>query len=103
MLRGSLKGTVEAVQRLLSVSGAQLIRYAVIGVASLSIVGGAVFFLERGMAPPVEQHAATTPATNAKPPATADNDTPPTSVESDQLVSLVGEARRLAMAGKFDE
>ena len=84
-------------------SGAVFIRYVVIGAASLAIVGGAVYLLERGMAPPAGEKAATATSSDAKPPVPDEEKMPPTTAQSDRLVSLVGEARRLAVAGRFDE
>jgi len=83
-------------------SGKVFIRYVGIGVASLAMVGGALYLLERGMAPPAAEKAGTT-AANPTPPPVADEPAPATAAQSDQLVSLVGEARRLAADGKFDE
>ncbi len=89
-------------------SASKLIRYGAIGVAALVIVAGAVYLLERGMAPPAEQQqtanpAAPNPAANPTATASPDDQTGPSNVQNDQLVSLVGSARRLAAAGKFDE
>ena len=84
-------------------SGSSFLRYIAIGIAALLIVAGAVWLLDRGMAPPASQNAdAAKPATPAPPPA-ADDQAGPSTVQTDQLVSLIGEARRLAAAGKFDE
>jgi hypothetical protein len=84
-------------------SSTPFLRYAGIGVAALAIVGGAVYLLERGMAPPGEPTTASTAATNPKMPPAADEQAPPTAVQNDQLVSLTAQARRLAADGKFDE
>src|SRR5262249_60930502 len=78
------------------------LRYLGIGVAALAIVAGAVYLLDRAMAPPTTPKAAATNATNSKPQPAADEQMPPTAAQNDQLVSLVGEARRLAAVGKFD-
>jgi hypothetical protein len=98
------------------VSTSQLIRYGAIGAAALAIVAGAVYLLERGMAPSAEQQTANpaaphpsanptaSPTANATAnPPSADDQAGPSTVQNDQLLSLVGAARRLAPAGKFDE
>jgi hypothetical protein len=83
-------------------SGSSFLRYVGVGAAALAIVAGAVYLLERGMAPPREQAAEPT-ATTSKAPPVADEQAPPTALQNDQLVSLVAQARRLAADGKFDE
>ena len=87
-------------------SDSPLIRYVLAGAAAVAVVAGAVFFVERGMAP-ASSHAANpaTPNVSANPstPPSADDQAGPSTVQNDQLVSLVGEARRLAAAAKFDE
>jgi hypothetical protein len=84
--------------------GSPIFRYVGIGVAALAIVGGAVYLLERGMAPPGELEAAPTASTTPpKTPPAADEQAPPTAIQNDQLVSLTAQARRLAADGKFDE
>jgi hypothetical protein len=75
-------------------------RYGAIAAGIVVVAVGALYLLGRGDAP---LPAPTATATNAKPPALADEPVIPSSTQSDQLVSLVGEARRLAAAGKFDE
>jgi tetratricopeptide (TPR) repeat protein len=84
-------------------SSSPFLRYVGIGAAALVIVVGAVYLLERGMAPPGEPTIASTSATNPKTPPPADEQAPPTAVQNDQLVSLTAQARRLAADGKFDE
>jgi tetratricopeptide (TPR) repeat protein len=84
-------------------SGSSFVRWVGIGVAALAIVAGAVYLLERGMAPPREQAAEPTAATTPKTPPVADEQAPPTALQNDQLTSLVAQARRLAADGKFDE
>jgi len=84
-------------------SRSPFLRWLGIGVAALLIVAGAVYLLERGMAPSGESTAASTPATTPKTPPSADEQVPPTAVQNDQLVSLTAQARRLAADGKFDE
>jgi tetratricopeptide (TPR) repeat protein len=84
----------------LTTSKQQLMRYGAIAAVIVAVAVGALYLLGRGEAPP----PATTEAGPAqKPPVAADEQTIPSSTQSDQLVSLVGEARRLAAAGKFDE
>ena len=77
-------------------------RYGAIAAGIVAVAVGALYLLGRGEAPPVTTAAAPAPA-DAKPPASADDPVIPSSTQSDQLVSLIGEARRLAAAGKFDE
>ena len=84
-------------------SGSSFLRYVGIAVAALVIVAGAVWLLDRGMAPPASQNAETAKPANPTPPTAVDDQTGPSPVQTDQLVSLIGEARRLAAAGKFDE
>jgi hypothetical protein len=79
------------------------LRYVGIGVAALVIVAGAVWLLDRGMAPPATQNAEAAKPATTTPPSAADDQTGPSAVQTDQLVGLIGEARRLAAAGKFDE
>ena len=77
-------------------------RYGAIAAGIVAIAVGALYLLDllgRGEAPP----PATTATAAAKPPAPADEPVIPSNTQSDQLVSLIGEARRLAAAGKFDE
>jgi tetratricopeptide (TPR) repeat protein len=74
-------------------------RYGAIAVGIVGLAVGALYLLGRGEAPATPAAA---PAT-AKPPAPADEPVIPSNTQSDQLVSLIGEARRLAAAGKFDE
>jgi tetratricopeptide (TPR) repeat protein len=89
---------VSVADGLLTTSKQQVVRYGAI--AAVIVVGavGALYLLGRGEAPP----PATTEAA-PKPPVAADEQTIPSGTQSDQLVSLIGEARRLAAAGKFDE
>jgi tetratricopeptide (TPR) repeat protein len=76
-------------------------RYGAIAVGIVGLAVGALYLLGRGEAPATPAAA---PATaTAKPPAPADEPVIPSNTQSDQLVSLIGEARRLAAAGKFDE
>jgi tetratricopeptide (TPR) repeat protein len=76
-------------------------RYGSIAVGIVALAVGALYLLGRGEAPATPAAA---PATaTAKPPAPADEPVIPSNTQSDQLVSLIGEARRLAAAGKFDE
>jgi tetratricopeptide (TPR) repeat protein len=76
-------------------------RYGAIAVGIVALAVGALYLLGRGEAPATPAAA---PATaTAKPPAPADEPVIPSNTQSDQLVSLIGEARRLAAAGKFDE
>jgi len=89
-------------------SAKPFVRYVGIGVAALAIVAGAVYLLERGMAPPGEPEqtanpAAPNPSAASTTPPSPDDQAGPSTVQTDQLVSLIGEARRLADAGKFDE
>jgi hypothetical protein len=83
-------------------SGSPFLRWVGVGIAALAIVGGAVYLLERGMAPPGESTASTATAEPKTPPP-ADERAPPTAVQNDQLVSLTAQARRLAADGKFDD
>jgi len=78
----------------------QVMRYGAIAAAMIAVAVGALYLLGRGEAPPP---ATTEAGPSQKPPVAADEQTVPSSTQSDQLVSLIGEARRLAAAGKFDE
>jgi tetratricopeptide (TPR) repeat protein len=84
-------------------SGSPFLRYVSIGIAALMIVAGAVWLLDRGMSPPTSQNADTAKPANPTPPPAADDQAGPSAVQTDRLVSLIGEARRLAAGGKFDE
>jgi len=88
----------------LKTSKQQVMRYGAIAAGIVVVAVGALYLLGRGDAPPPTTTAATsTPSGDAKPPASADDQTGPSNTQSDQLVQLVGEARRLANDGKFDE
>jgi len=85
------------------VFGSQFIRYVAVGAAALVVVVGAVLLLQRGMAPPTEPAAAPTATATPKTPPPADEQPPATVAQNDQLLALVGEARRLAADGKFEQ
>jgi hypothetical protein len=78
-------------------------RYGAIAAGIVAVAVGALYLLGRGEAPPSATTAAAPATATAKPSAAADEPVIPSSTQSDQLVSLIGEARRLATAGKFDE
>jgi len=96
-----------------NLSTKQLIRYGVSGALAVVVVAGAVYLLDRSpTAGPVttaddaNPPAATTPRVAAKPAApTANPDEPavPSAAQTDQMARLLGDARRLAADGKFDE
>lgn len=77
----------------------QIVRYGAIAAGIVVVAVGALYLLGHGEAPP----PATTATAAAKPPAPADEPIIPSNMQNDQLVSLIGEARRFAAAGKFDE
>jgi tetratricopeptide (TPR) repeat protein len=82
----------------------QVLRYGAIAAAIIVLAVGALYLLGREEAPaPATPAAAPATPASPKPPAAADEQTVPSSTQSDQLVTLVGEARRLAASGKFDE
>jgi tetratricopeptide (TPR) repeat protein len=106
-----------------NLSTEKLIRYGVSGVLAVVVVAGAVYFLDRSPSaspattaedanPPA---AATSAASDAKPRAaktattaaapTANPDEPavPNAAQTDRMARLLGDARRLAADGKFDE
>ena len=88
----------------IGVSGSNFLRYVGIGIASLAIVAGALYLLDRGMAPPPTAEQANTPnSPSPQTPPAPDEQAGPTTAQNDQLVGLIGEARRLAADGKFDE
>ena len=106
----------------MNLSTQQLIRYGVSGVLAVVVVAGAVYFLDRspGANPPSTAEDANPPAaapaaSDAKPRAaktatpaaapTANPDEPavPNAAQTDQMARLLGDARRLAADGKFDE
>jgi tetratricopeptide (TPR) repeat protein len=81
-------------------------RYVGAGLAALVIVAGAVYLLQRGMTPattPADSTVSSASPNKPNPAPAADDQAPPTVAQNDQLLSLVGQARRLAAAGKFDE
>jgi hypothetical protein len=80
-------------------------RYGAIAAAIIVLAVGALYLLGRGEAPSPAATAETpAPSVDTKPPPTsADDQTGPSNTQSDQLVKLVGDARRLANDGKFDE
>jgi tetratricopeptide (TPR) repeat protein len=105
-----------------NLSTQQLIRYGVSGALAVVVVAGAVYFLDRspGANPPTTAEDANPPAaapaaSDAKPRAaktatpaaapTANPDEPavPNAAQTDQMARLLGDARRLAADGKFDE
>ncbi len=106
----------------MNLSTQQLIRYGVSGALAVVVVAGAVYFLDRspGANPPSTAEDANPPAaapaaSDAKPRAaktatpaaapTANPDEPavPNAAQTDQMARLLGDARRLAADGKFDE
>jgi tetratricopeptide (TPR) repeat protein len=88
----------------LKTSKQQVIRYGAIAAGIVVVAVGALYLRGRGDAlPPATTAATPTPSGDTKPPASADDQTGPSSTQSDQLVQLVGAARRLANDGKFDE
>ena len=106
----------------MNLSTQQLIRYGVSGALAVVVVAGAVYFLDRspGANPPATAEDANPPAaapaaSDAKPRAaktatpaaapTANPDEPavPNAAQTDQMARLLGDARRLAADGKFDE
>ena len=107
----------------MNLSTEKLIRYGVSGALAVVVVAGAVYFLDRspGASPETTAEDANPPAdapaaSNAKPRAakpatttatapTANPDEPavPNAAQTDQMARLLGDARRLAADGKFDE
>jgi len=74
----------------------QVVRYGAIAAAIVVLAVGALYLLGRGE-PPASATAETAAApANPKPPPAADEPVIPSSTQSDQLVSLVGDARRIA-------
>ncbi len=77
----------------------QLIQYAIGGVVVVAIaVGGYRYFA--GVEKPV---AETATATRERPAANPDEPTVPSPTQADKILQLLGQARRLAGDGKFDE
>ena len=97
----------------MNLSTKQWIRYGVSGALAVVVVAGAVYLLDRSpsaspaaTADDANPPAATTPRVAAKPAApTANPDEPavPSAAQTDQMARLLGDARRLAADGKFDE
>jgi tetratricopeptide (TPR) repeat protein len=87
----------------LTTSKQQLVRYGAVAAGIVAVAVGALYLLGRGEAPPPATAASAPAPGNAKPAASADEPLIPSATQSDQLVSLIGGARRLAGAGKFDE
>jgi tetratricopeptide (TPR) repeat protein len=85
----------------------KLMRYGALGVVAIVVVIGAIYLLSRGdaPAPATTASAPSSPSspTNPKPSASTDEQTVPSANQTDRVLQLVGEARRLAAAGKFDE
>jgi hypothetical protein len=109
-----------------NLSTEKLIRYGVSGVLAVVVVAGAVYFLDRSPSaspattaedanPPAAATPATPTASDATPRAaktattatapTANPDEPavPNAAQTDRMARLLGDARRLAADGKFDE
>jgi tetratricopeptide (TPR) repeat protein len=104
-----------------NLSTKQLIRYAISGALAAVVVAGAVYFLDRSpgagpatTAEDAQPPAAAPAAADAKPGVakasaaatpTANPDEPavPNAAQTDQMARLLGDARRLAADGKFDE
>jgi len=87
----------------LTTSKQQIMRYGAVAAGIVIVAVGALYLLSRGEAPPSATTATAPTTASAKPPTSADEPVIPSNTQSDQLVSLIGEARRLATAGKFDE
>src|SRR5438876_936597 len=82
----------------------QAMRYGAIAAVIIVLAVAALYLLGRGEAPaPATTAEKPAPSVDAKLAPSADDKTGPTNAQSDQLVSLIGEARRLANDGKFDE
>jgi tetratricopeptide (TPR) repeat protein len=107
-----------------NLSSKDLIRYGVAGALAVVVVAGAVYFLDRSPSesapttaqnanPPVAAPAASDstpsaaktakPATAAAPTANPDEPAVPNAAQTDKMARLLGDARRLAADGKFDE
>ena len=106
----------------MNLSTQQLIRYGVSGALAVVVVAGAVYFLDRspGASPPsraedanppaaapaasdAKPRAAKTAASAAAPTANPYEPAVPNAAQTDQMARLLGDARRLAADGKFDE
>ena len=96
----------------MNLSTEQLIRYGVSGALAVVVVAGAVYLLDRSpTASPVTTADDATPPTDATKTATAaaaptanpDEPAVPSAAQTDQMARLLGDARRLAADGKFDE
>jgi len=91
----------------LTTSKQKLMRYGALGVVAVVVVIGAIYLWNRyeAPAPATTASARPSPASSGRPaPAAAgDEHTVPSVNQTDQVVKLVGDARRLAGAGKFDE
>ena len=106
----------------MNLSTKQLIRYGVSGAMAVVVVAGAVYLLDRSPSaspattagdanPPAaaaaasdaKLRAAKTTTSATAPTANPDEPAVPSAAQTDQMARLLGDARRLAADGKFDE
>jgi hypothetical protein len=96
-----------AEERVLSPFAQRVIRFGVVGVAVVGLIAGGVYLFGRSDTEAPASAAVSEPARparTAQKPANADDDpVVPSEAASDRALRLVGQARRLADDGKFDE
>lgn len=79
----------------------RLLGYGAIGALAVAIAGGAFYFFEGSAQPVATTRTASTSPRNRPAPLPTPELATPTPAQSDKVVRLVGDARRLAAAGDF--